>query len=60
MYSDLGLHDLVTLPGEVIAIDTFTDELYRIDILTGAIIGAPVTLLLDLSYNGLALTTPPD
>jgi hypothetical protein len=55
VYSDLGLHDLVTLPGEVIAIDTFTGELYRIDILTGAVVGAPVTLLLDLNYNGLAL-----
>lgn len=54
----LGFHDLVTLPGEAIVIDTFTDTLYRIDIVTGAFIGAGTTLLVDSSYNGLALADP--
>jgi len=44
----------VTLPGEAVAIDNFSDELYRIDIVTGAMLGNPTTLLLDRNYSGLA------
>ena len=40
LYADtLGFHDLVTLSGEAIVIDTFADVLYRIDLGTGAFLG---------------------
>jgi len=51
----IGFHDLVTVPGEVIVIDTFAQQLHRLDIVTGAPIGAPVTLSPNLACNGLAL-----
>ena len=56
--STLHFSDLVTVLGEAIIIDTLTDELHRIDIITGAQLAAPTSLLLDVNYQGLALATP--
>ena len=55
-YSDsLGFHDLVTLQDEAIAIDTFTNNLYRIDLNTGLFIGTATAIQTGLDYDGLAL-----
>jgi hypothetical protein len=50
-----NFNDLVTLPGEAVLLDYFSDEIYRIDIVTGSILGSPTLLLLDGNYIGLAL-----
>jgi hypothetical protein len=60
-YSDaLGFHDLITLAGnQGIAIDTFADKLYRLDLTNGAVLGTTTIGTGGTGvFNGLALAEP--